>query len=541
MNNSVRNLGGCAPKQIISIGPAINDMTTVELYNGDCKYCTNELQYSYSVDGVCWSCFMSFDEALAATVELTTDFFLKIKMAGQVTGVTIDGEPTTDYTTQLDSEFSMSDYVKSTTQYNPYSNLEGALSLQSTLNELVSSMFGIDIYYFKLAPNAGSRDFTFKEYALYDVEAVKQIKLMVADGTMPSSKPDFTDFGLEWQSDWEVEIVMSTFATAFGPTAKPMEGDLIYIPMMKRMWMVNEAYDEKNGNLMWTSTTWKLALVKYQEKSSVDLGDTQNLVDTFVKNKYEDLFGEEEGLDSGIEATDSPKYAANNMYAIYESDATRKYVTSAGISFFNANLYYKGTMISDNCYKFNNIGIETQIVYQRKYCGENGVISFIITPNVGNFEGNLMMCANIKINIRQAANYCVLTVINNPKSTLKLRAGTTYFVYLRWSKDLNLIEFTAAPYMYPDSIPMYKLQPHHYSFDLERPLQTISTYNSEMEQAEPKDVIVHGFNGNITNIKVFDIYNDNVSEILQMYPTHQHLMINDTARKILDNHGYAMN
>ena len=82
------------------------------------------------------------------------------------------------------------------------------------------------------------------------------------------------------------------FATAFGITAQPMEGDLIYIPMMKRMWMVNEAYEEKNGSLMWNNTTFKLALVKYQEKGSVDLGDFDSTIDSLVKTKYEDLFGD---------------------------------------------------------------------------------------------------------------------------------------------------------------------------------------------------------------------------------------------------------
>ena len=34
---------------------------------------------------------------------------------------------------------------------------------------------------------------------------------------------------------------------------------------------------------------------------------------------------------------------------------------------------------------------------------------------------------------------------------------------------------------------------------------------------------------------LFDIYNDNLSELMQMYPTHHHLIINDTARILLNN------
>ena len=60
-----------------------------------------------------------------------------------------------------------------------------------------------------------------------NVESVKQIKLIVNEGQMPSSKPEFSDFGLDWQTDWETEISKTMFATAFGITAQPMEGDLI--------------------------------------------------------------------------------------------------------------------------------------------------------------------------------------------------------------------------------------------------------------------------------------------------------------------------
>ena len=51
------------------------------------------------------------------------------------------------------------------------------------------------------------------------------------------------------------------------------------------------------------------------------------------------------------------------------------------------------------------------------------------------------------------------------------------------------------------------------------------------------DVILNGLLGSITNIKLFNTYNDNISEILQMYPTNNTLLINDTARNILGMDG----
>ena len=246
-------LESCSPPQVVNLSVAMNDISSIIVNKSDsCAYTDDELQFAYSLDSVCWSCYMTRNEALAATVELSTDFYVRIKVAGSICSITINNEPTTDYTTQLAEGFNFS--ACSTTQnsniYNPYANMDGAVGLQTQLAETVSCMFGIPIYYFKLAPNATSKDITFKEYTLMDVDQVKQIKLVIPDGTMPSSKPEFNDFGIDFVADWETEITKASFATAFGVNAQPMEGDLVYIPMMKRMWMVNGAYEEKNESLM---------------------------------------------------------------------------------------------------------------------------------------------------------------------------------------------------------------------------------------------------------------------------------------------------
>jgi len=467
-------------------------------------------------------------------------------VAGNICSVTINDAPTTDYTTALAEGFNFTACSTQTSSniYNPYANMDGAIALQQNLVDTVSCMFGIPIYYFKLAPNVTSKDLTFKEYTLMDVESVKQIKLLIADGTMPSSRPEFTDFGIEFQTDWETEIAKSMFATAFGPTAQPMEGDLIYIPMMKRMWMVNGAYEEKNESLMWIATTFKVSLVKYQEKGSVNLGDTEALVNTFVKNKYDDLFGDDDNqtYDSGTDATDAPKYAANSLYPVFESDATRKYISCDTVDIRSENIYYKGTLIADSKYEFiNNANIISQIVYQKPYCGEEGSISFIINPMVAAFSGTLLSLGNISINIEQDISDCILSVNIDERLTLHLAANSTFFVILRWSKCMNTCDFSAYKYVYNMNIPRYKLNSAHYWFDMDNTIdESVISYNDEFIIYDKSELILHNFNGWITNIKLFDVYNDDLSELLQMYPTHQHLMINDTARPVVGLPGVAL-
>ena len=540
MMNITNTLCGCKPYQIININLALNNINDIKIYN-DCdeEYNLNSLQYSYSVDSLCWSCYVSYNDFLTNTIDLQTDFYIRIKVQGEIKSILLNNQSFYDYSTQLDSSFNFTycDSSSSSNVYNPYNNMDCAISLYQNLSNTVSCIVGIPIYYFKLSPNIGSKDITFKEYALMDVSAVKQIKLIITDGQMPSSKPEFADFGLEWQSDWETEIPKQMFATAFGPTAQPTEGDLIYIPMMKRMWMVNEAYEEKKDAFMWVATTFKVTLVKYQEKGSVDLKDTESLVNSFVKNKYEDIFGDndEDTRGSGEEFNSAPISAQDNLLPIYESDAQRKYVSCEGIDIKDESTYYKGTVISDKTYFYTNMTLQKKIIYQQKFCGTNGTLSFIIKPqSIDIYNGTLITIGKLKIDIKQNAQNTELKVNKSPRRLKLILENTkTYFVFLRWSKDLKIVEFSSAEYTYPESIPIYKVQPGNYYYDIDNLKTTSDKWSIEYSISSRTDIILNGFLGSITNIKLFNSYNDNISEILQMYPTNNTMIINDTARNIL--------
>ena len=531
-------LDTCNPIQIVNVNMALNDIDGLNIFdNCNVNYDLTNTLIAYSIDGVCWSCFMGYDSFLKNTADLDSDFYVKFKINGIVGGVTEDDEPV-DYSTSLDSGFNFSycSTNSSSNLYSPYSNMESAIGLQSQMVENVACMFGIPIYYFKLEPETNSADVTFKEYTLLNVKDVKQIKMVITDNQMPSSKPEFNDWGLDWQTDWETEISKGMFATAFGPTAQPQEGDLIYVPMMKRMWMVNEAYEEKKDAFMWNATTFKVTLVKYQQKDSVDLGFSESMVESLVKNKYDDLFGNNEELDSNQPTLDSPKYNPNSLYSVAESDAFRKYISTNTISFLNGILYYKGTMIADNKYMLSSLK-ESTIVYQKTFCGDDGTLSFIIKPIPSKFTGTLIEVAGISVSISQDIDKCILSLDNVESCSIEIENNETWFVYLRWSKQMNTIEFSGAKYVHGD-IPLYKLQNHHWWFDIDNAITSVSKYSIEMQQGTKGEIIMHSFNGEITNIKVFEIYIGNVSEILQMYPNNQHLLVNDTARKLIAGDGF---
>lgn len=546
MNDLNINLGCCAPKQIINFDIALDNIDDIKIYDNCNEYNLNSLEYAYSVDNVCWSCYMDYNKFIYIIQSLNVDFYLRIKVQGYVNKITKNNINFNNYTVQIDSDFKFSDINKLNNQnvYNPYSNLDCAIELQQQLSEMVASMFGIPIYYFKINPIETSKDLTFKEYTLMNVKSVKQIKMVVKDGQMPSAKPEFNDFGLDWESDWDVEITKGMFATAFGTDVQPTENDLIYVPMMKRMWQVNNAYEEKNDTLMWIGTSFKLSLSKYQSKQSIDLNDVEDLVNSFVKNKYEDIFGDEENYGSNSHNLETPLYAPNNLYNVYESDAIRKYVTCDSINIEDENIWYKGSLIANSKYVINNDNLDSKVIYQKQFCGDNLTCSFIITPQKSNVNNKLISIGDVSL-YKKYENNNIIIYLNkdeNIKISLPIISSSKYIIIFRYSKNMNLIELSAYKYIYNDKVPEYKLNKYHYWFDMNNVVdKSIAKYNIELQQETKSDIILYGLLGSITNIKILDIYYDNISEIVQMEPTNSHILINDTARKIVGNYGVPLN
>lgn len=558
--------GCCTPIQIININEPIKSIDDIIINKTrDCIYKMNMLKFAYSVDMLCYSCYMDYNSILSNTIDMTSDFFLRIQIQGPVYSIKLKDYDTNEFiqtnnwSTSISSEFNFvscdtSNSSYSSNIYNPYANMDCAIKLQQQLSETVACMFGIPIYYFKVSGVKDSADITFKEYALKHVTSVKQIKMVIKDGQMPSSKPEFNDFGIDWQSDWEVEITKGMFATAFGNTEQPTEGDFIYVPMMKRMWMVNEAYEEKNESLMWVATTFKLALVKYQDDTMVDKGETEDIINNIVKNKYEDLFGDQEGIDSGVEATEPVEALPDNMTPVFESDSCRKYIDVNNVDIKNANqnanvqsIYYKGTLIADSYYEYNNSDINNNtnnisIEYQRMYCGDMFTISFLFNPtehiinNEQTDDFTIFSIGHIKLSCSYNKKTNKLSIFNiNKKLSLEIDGlNEWYLIIFRCSKEMNLSDLSIYKYKYPNNIPLYKLQKYHYYIDIDNGQTITSNYNNELYVSTKSPIRIYNIKNNIkiTNIKVFDIYVDNISEIMMQYPTNQHLIINDTARPI---------
>lgn len=538
-------MSSCSIRRILQFNEAMTSQPLIVFDNN--SDITNTCNYSWSSDGVCWTTWTSYDNYLSITKNLETDFYLRILLFGGLNKVILNGCITKNYSISLDnSNIFLSDFCGNENLFQPYNGLNCALQLQQQLSDSVICMFGIPIYYIKVSPRIESADYTFKEYSLHDVEDIKQIKLMIPDGTMPSSNPKLSEFDFDWEIDWETEISKTQFATAFGDTAIPKQRDLVYIPMMQRMWEVNSAYDEKNEGLMWRSTTWKLSLVKYNEKTNVDHGVFADMIDGWITNTYEDTFSEieknEQERQVGSTPLTSPLVSSTNLYNIFMEDAVRKQYTKNDITILDKTYCHRSNIVARNIYKFKNDN--GCIVYQKGYCGESGMLSFIMeTPGTLNGEiiKDIFCFGRIKAKVSYKNN---VFTFNFNNINCELEPFNTYMVIMRWNRDNFTSELNIYKLTHRTDIPVYKLKPEMYYFDFENPVcEMCDIYNNDFIHNTPELCKIHSYPILISNIKLYNQYIPNqeaLKECIKYTTTHKSCIINDVARPITSGHGYSV-
>lgn len=530
----------CSIKRILTIQIPVK-FRPIQLWDEFETDITMSSMYSWSTDNVCWTNWVDYNTYNTIGVNIEGDYYLRILLMGSFGKLAYDGAIIDCYSLCL---FNQNPYTIDLCNNNIdlYGNLECALLMQQQMADLICCMIGIPCYYFRVSPDATSSDVTFKEYILHNVTDMKYIKLVCEDGQLPSSKPQMTEFDFDWENDWEVEVGKTMFATAFGDTAFPKQRDIIYVPMMKRLYEVNAAYDEKQDMLMWRSTTWKLALVKWNEKTNVDQGDFQALIDNWTINNVDDFLPieniEQERL-SGTTQAESPTYAATNLINIFIQDAIRKQVTDTELSsVMDMTLNHGSAIVARNAYEFKNS--ESVIVYNRSWCGESGTLMMIVEFN--------KLKDNKKVLF--SAGYIELSISDSELSfgdmQQELEDGSAYLIICNWdratySQSLNIYKYKCTA---PEGTPAYKIRPEMYSFDFNNPICTqTKAYSNDYITNEPKPIILSPNPCRITNIRLYDIvldYESSLRESIKYITSNEHCVFNDVARPIEAPHGYSV-
>lgn len=536
----------CAFKRILQFQQAVV-YSPIQVFDEKGQDITNNCMYSWSADGVCWTTWTDYANYLSIAKNIESDFYLRVLLFGGFDRIALNGLFTKCYSIVIDTTNTfLTDFCGNTNLFNPYCNLDCALLLQSQLANSIICMFGLPIYYFRVTPDASTADYSFKEFVLHNVVDVKQIKLMIPDGTMPSSNPKFSDLDFDWETDWDVEVGKAQFAQAFGDTVFPKQRDFIYIPMMKRMWEVNSAYDEKNEGLLWRPTTWKLALVKYNERTNVDNNNFEDIIDSWIINKYDETFGkledQEQKRETGMTPLTAPSHASTNLFNIFMEDAVRKAYTKNDMRILEKQYNQKSNVVARNIYKFNEKGMVT---YQEGYCGDEGMLSFILETS-GSLDGaasrEIVHMGPIDINLEFNSNESNFK-LQFDKLSCTLDQFNTYLVICQWNRATFTAELKVFKYTHEEGIPVYRLRPEMYWFDLDNPIiDTVSDYNNDFTASKKQECYVSGYPCMMTNIKLYNRYlgDESIKEAMKYLTQHEACVINDPARPIDSGHGYSV-
>ena len=536
----------CQIKHIITLNDAISFQPII-VYNNFDQDITMSCRYSWSSDRVCWTSWVDYNNYNSICKNIEADFYLRIQIADIIGKLSIGGMFTKCYDICIDgSETFLKNFCQEENLFNPYSNLDCALELYQQTSNSIICMFGIPAYYFRVVPKVETADYTFKEYVLHNVESIKQIKIMVPDGQMPSSNPKFTEFDFDWEAPWEVEIGKQQFAQAFGDTAFPKYQDFIYVPLMKRMWDVNAAYEEKNEGFMWRSVTWKLQLTKYNESTNIIKCDVDDIIDNWVVNNYEDTFGKLERVEQerevGAAPLSSPKFSATNLCDIFMEDAIRKQYTKNDIAIINKQYNHKSNILARNYYKFKNEN--ACITYQKGYCGDSGTLMFLLETQGtlgGNIEKEIIQFGPVTVDVKYNEGNQKFTIIFNNMSQ-ELDIFSTYMVVCKWNRNTYSTEMIIYKYTHDKDVPVYRLRPEMYYFDVENPVcGLVSSYNNDYITNSSQSCQTHAYPLFMTNIKLYNKSLDILESLKEMtkYTTqHENCVINDLARPISSGHGY---
>lgn len=532
----------CVIKRIIQFNVPVHYKPISIMWND--TDITGSCLFSWGTDMVCWTNWCNYDTYKAICSHVDSDYYLRVLIAANFNKIYYDGAITNCYSVAIYNENPfLTQFCDNVNLLNPYANLDCALLLQQQLSDSIICMFGIPVYYIRVLPNKETVDYTFKEYVLHDVVDIKQQKLMLEDGQLPSTNPQMSEFDFDWENDWEVEMSKSMFAAAFGDTAFPKQRDMIYVPLLKRMYEVNSAYDEKAEALMGRATTWKLGLIKWNEKDNVDQNVFGDIIDGWIENKYEEVFADEvfeQERKSGALQAESPVFAANNVINLIDSDAVRSLISRDEFNnIITKQINNRSLMIVRNAYRFTSP--ESVVIYQHKYCGQSGVISFVVsTPGYMEFDvKNIIETGNIGISIKGVDNNFILS-FNGMEYILEPQK--TYLCICRWNRGTFTTELNVYEHKYPENIPVYKIRPEMGYFDITDSGLT-SVYNNEFITPEKSNIRVYPWPMELSNIKIYENYlslEDAIKESLKYTTTNELCVVNDLCRPIEAPLGYTV-
>ena len=174
--------------------------------------------------------------------------------------------------------------------FKPY-EVGTATGIARELSLQTNKIFGHEVVYFKTEPDRDGGDFIFKEWTLFKTLERKCIKVMVPDNKFPDNKPNFTEFGVDFEVPFEIHVDHTYFQMMFGKGSQPRKRDYLFFPLVNRMYEIQGSYLYRG--FMMEPIYWKIQLTKFHPNIDMLMkANDRTFLDNIIMSS-EQLFGAE--------------------------------------------------------------------------------------------------------------------------------------------------------------------------------------------------------------------------------------------------------
>lgn len=181
---------------------------------------------------------------------------------------------------------------------------------------------GLPVLYFQTAPEESGTDYVFREYTLYNVIQRKCVKGVVNGNKFPDASFIYNSTDMNYQGPFEIHFDRKYFEAMFGTGKEPRKKDFLYLPIMNRMYEVQDV--EMVRGLMMMPVYWKLSLIKFQPNINyLQSQEEAEFLDNMILDS-EEQFGKE-SKEQIADATMSEQFST----ASKKKDEVRTYLDRA--------------------------------------------------------------------------------------------------------------------------------------------------------------------------------------------------------------------
>lgn len=228
--------------------------------------------------------------------------------------------------------------------FDPY-NINRGIALYQDLSNLVNNTFGHTVNYWRVNPQQRAKDIMFKEYTIKFAQPDKCIKVLVPNNEFPDNKPQYNQFGIDFEQPFEIHIDRGYWESIFGKHTMPQKRDIIYFQLNNRLYDVQSSYMYRD--FMQQPLYFKVLLVKHQDYADTIMPDDVSTLLDDITISTEELFGED--MQKEIEKTTKPQ---QYVTITYDADPIREKVLRV-LPITRSNFYVNWTLVAEQFYAMN--------------------------------------------------------------------------------------------------------------------------------------------------------------------------------------------